>query len=32
MTQLDFELMTMDEKRFVDDLIRASIFDMAKNE
>ena len=32
MTQLDSEQMMMDEKRFVDDLIRASIFDIVKAE
>ena len=31
-TQLEFEQTLLDEKRFIDDLIRASIFDIGKNE
>ena len=32
MIQLEFEQTLMDEKRFIDDLIRASIFDIGKTE
>ena len=32
MIQLYFEKMKMDEKRFIDDLIQASIFDIVKTE
>ena len=32
MIQLEFEQMLMDEKRFIDTLIRASIFDIGKHE
>ena len=32
MIQLDFEQITMDEKRFVDDLIQAIFFDIVNTE
>ena len=32
MIQLEFEQTLMNEKRFIDDLIRASIFDIGKTE